>query len=317
MIGIYKITNRINGKCYIGQSDNIQARWQKHRTIPFNSNNRCYNYPLYRAIRKYGLNNFVFTILEECALDELEEKEMFYIKQYNAYTEGYNQNQGGPHARRHCCFDDDEVNAVIARLRNSLDSISLIAEDFGVSRSTICSINRGEHYRKATEHYPIRNYIPSRKLNAKSNQTPEELLLQNYSKRKVQMRPAKLELAQMVTEDGFERTGQHFGVSGTTIKKWCKSYQIPHIKSELVDWYYQQTQTPAPTKTKIWKRKTAMRLPVYQIDIQTGQILATFQSCKEAARVFGSPTGYHISQVCKSLRKSAYGYAWQFVERYQ
>ena len=317
MIGIYQITNTINGKCYIGQSDNIQARWRKHRTVPFNSNSRCYNYPLYRAIRKYGLENFTFTILEECELDELEEKEIFYIKQYHAYTEGYNQNPGGPHAKRYCRFDDDTVNAVIERLRNSLDSVSLIAEDFGVSQSTIRSINRGEHYRKATEHYPIRNYIPSRKLNSKIRQTPEERLSQNYSKRKAPIRPEKLELAQMVIKNGFEKTGQHFSVSGNTIKKWCKSYQIPHIKSELVNWYYQQMQMPPPNDVKTWKRQTAMRLPVHQIDIQTGQILATFQSCREAARAVGSPTGYHISQVCKALRKSAHGYAWQFVQTYQ
>lgn len=51
MIGIYKITNKINGKCYIGQSKNIEERWRHHRTSKL-------KYPLYLAFQKYGLENF-------------------------------------------------------------------------------------------------------------------------------------------------------------------------------------------------------------------------------------------------------------------
>ena len=57
--GIYKITNLLNGKCYIGQSINIQKRWTNHKTSYKNPNKDCYNYPLYKAFRKYGLENFV------------------------------------------------------------------------------------------------------------------------------------------------------------------------------------------------------------------------------------------------------------------
>ena len=95
MIGIYKITNLVNGKVYIGQSTNIKRRWKDHKKDAFWRSGPDYDYPLYRAMRKYGLDNFSFEIIEECNKNELNEKEKFYIAQYNSYKNGYNQTEGG------------------------------------------------------------------------------------------------------------------------------------------------------------------------------------------------------------------------------
>ena len=62
MTGIYKITNMINGKCYVGQAVNIKRRWKKHKEVAFNNKDPGYSYPLYQAIRKYGLENFAFEV---------------------------------------------------------------------------------------------------------------------------------------------------------------------------------------------------------------------------------------------------------------
>lgn len=64
IVGIYKITNLLNNKCYIGQSRNIYRRWQAHRY----AND---SYPLHVAMKKYGMENFSFEISEECNIDEL------------------------------------------------------------------------------------------------------------------------------------------------------------------------------------------------------------------------------------------------------
>ena len=85
MTGIYKIENLINHKCYIGQATNIQKRWNRHYEVCNNSEvyHKEYDYPLYRAIRKYGLENFSFEIIEECEREELNQKEIFYVEKYN------------------------------------------------------------------------------------------------------------------------------------------------------------------------------------------------------------------------------------------
>ena len=87
--GIYKIENLINGKVYIGQSIEIERRWQKHLAATD-------DFLIHKALRKYGKKNFSFVILEECDLLELDEKESFWIEKYNSIIpEGYNMISGG------------------------------------------------------------------------------------------------------------------------------------------------------------------------------------------------------------------------------
>jgi len=57
----------------------------------------------------------------------------------------------------------------------------------------------------------------------------------NLKRRKVK-RPQPLELAKNIVNNGFEHVGRQYGVSGNSIKKWCKSYNIPHLKNELIEW---------------------------------------------------------------------------------
>ena len=84
--GIYQIKNKINGKSYIGQSKDIYHRWIKHKeVINFNSNSPMKNYPLYRALIKYGIDNFDFIILEECSIEKLNEREIYWIEKLNTY----------------------------------------------------------------------------------------------------------------------------------------------------------------------------------------------------------------------------------------
>jgi len=65
MLGIYKITNKTNNHCYVGQSVNIEKRWKQHIRTFENTRSSIYNYPLYRAIRKHGIENFTFEVLEQ------------------------------------------------------------------------------------------------------------------------------------------------------------------------------------------------------------------------------------------------------------
>ena len=87
--GIYKITNLVNGKIYVGQSVDMERRFQKH----LYAND---NFLIHKAIRKYGRQNFSFQILEECSQEQLNDKEILWIKTLNSMVpNGYNMIDGG------------------------------------------------------------------------------------------------------------------------------------------------------------------------------------------------------------------------------
>lgn len=93
LCGIYKITNNVNGKVYIGQSINIEVRWKDH--INTLNKNRSHSVLLQRAWNKYGQENFSFEILELCSEDMLDDVEIKYIEFYDACRNGYNIESGG------------------------------------------------------------------------------------------------------------------------------------------------------------------------------------------------------------------------------
>jgi len=96
IIGIYIITNLINKMVYIGQSRNIIQRWREHRSFLRGNVNRE-NSHLQNAWNKYGEENFEFKVLENCIVENLNEKEIYYIAKYesNNRSKGYNNESGG------------------------------------------------------------------------------------------------------------------------------------------------------------------------------------------------------------------------------
>lgn len=93
MAYIYQIINTINQKSYIGKTEYNppETRWKQH--LAESRRSRSNGRALYRAIHKYGVENFQFVVLEETA--EPNEREKYYIKLYNTYHDGYNETLGG------------------------------------------------------------------------------------------------------------------------------------------------------------------------------------------------------------------------------
>lgn len=98
--GIYLFKNKINNKCYVGQSLDIRRRFNKHMLRMRNN----WNYPLYNALNKYGLDNFDYLIIEKIDIEnidikeatkKLNELEIFYIEKYDSFNNGYNLTIGG------------------------------------------------------------------------------------------------------------------------------------------------------------------------------------------------------------------------------
>lgn len=152
MIGIYKITNKVNGKVYIGQSISIEHRWVAHKSTAFRKTSKEYDKPLYASIRKYGLDNFDFSVIEECQPAELNEKEIYWIKYYqsNDLSKGYNLTPGGNQA----------VTLIPEELYKKWEegsTVGELVELFKVNKSTISkwlsnldSYNNIESHRRST-----------------------------------------------------------------------------------------------------------------------------------------------------------------------
>ena len=118
MIGIYKIENLLNHKCYIGQSIHIERRWKEHCQKSTKS-------VISQAIKKYGKENFSFQILEECEIDELAEKEIAYIHKFNSIIpNGYNVADYEKESQTTYCFYSKEVlKEIIIDLKENIISI--------------------------------------------------------------------------------------------------------------------------------------------------------------------------------------------------
>lgn len=91
MAYIYKITNNVNGKFYIGKTkrSSLVRRWKEHQWKALDEN---YRHPLYDGIRHHGLENFSIEVLEECDIDLLDEREKFWIAELRPI---YNLTIGG------------------------------------------------------------------------------------------------------------------------------------------------------------------------------------------------------------------------------
>lgn len=160
---IYCLTNRQNGKQYIGRTNNVQNRQNQHKNDSFNINcPRKYNTALAGAIRKYGWDNFDMKILDKNEdfhiINELEKK---YIKELNTKPpQGYNLSDGGEFG-----FSGREYHSKVIEsgmFDNIIEDLQLdipmkeIAKHYNISYSYLSEINNGTKLKQEDISYPIR-----------------------------------------------------------------------------------------------------------------------------------------------------------------
>lgn len=329
-MGIYCITNKLNQKKYIGQSINIESRWKKHIYSAFNKNVNAdnYNYPLYCAMRKYGLENFEFNILETVSYKLLDEKEIYWINKLNPE---YNQTKGGGyyvHTSRKFKLNKQQVCEIQQILLNDTKcsiSHTELAEKYNVSKDTIQAINVGRtwynsqynyplHYSKYDSNKPSDYYIPKRLANkceqcGKPISPKSKLCVScNSKKRKIEP-PPKEELQELIYTKTFIDIRKIFNVSNKTVKKWCEQYNLPCK--------YREIHKKEP---KAQKDKVEIKRPVRALSLINDDIFV-FQSISDAAnwliedkQVKSKSNGIrgHISEACKGKRKTIYGFSWEY-----
>lgn len=122
---VYQITNVINNKSYIGITNDYKKRWSNHRTVYNNKSSKEYDKPLYRAFRKYGIDNFTFKVLKEgLSLDQANLIEQELIQSLHTLTteNGYNVTKGGEGTKgiskygannNNACLTQDEAQYIL------------------------------------------------------------------------------------------------------------------------------------------------------------------------------------------------------------
>lgn len=236
-IGIYKITNKINNKSYIGQSVDIGRRFSRHKTAAKYQE----KHPLYDAINKYGLENFSFEILEYCTKEELNEKEIYWVDYYKSFIQnnGYNLTLGGGNV----CMSftskltEEDIDYIIDVLLNNTNiSQQELAKEFDVGEDTISEINMGKSHIRTDIVYPIRNNKKGHYCVDCGTTVSYGSLrcFSCYSKfqRRVE-RPNREELKYLLKNMSMVDIGKIYGVSDNTIRKWCVSENLPRRKSEI------------------------------------------------------------------------------------
>lgn len=273
--GIYKIQNNINQKNYIGQSKNIEMRWKQH----IYSAEAGSQYPIHRALRKYGVENFSFSILEECKTSELNNKEIEWISKLNSYEEGYNCTRGGD---GYLQIDYDQILSLWNEGRGAKE----ISEITSIASSHLTSILHSFDISKEEIRERSKKYM--RKPVEQYNLTGE--LIASYS----------------CAEEAVEATG----IFAKNIQ--CVCQRQPEYKSAGgFLWKYVDDNIPIEF---LIERKSTLENPqqktVYQHSL-SGELLGEYRSTGEAARCVGIDQ-QNISSVCRGKRAKAGGYIWSY-----
>ena len=140
MAYIYKITNKENGKEYVGKTEHSDPRNRFKEHLQESRQKRSKERPLYRAINKYGEDNFQFTVLEEVTSEEASNREKYWVKKLGTYgSVGYNATKGGDgsiYLDYQKIIEDYRLigeQREVARINNCHeDSVKLILEKFNI-----------------------------------------------------------------------------------------------------------------------------------------------------------------------------------------
>ena len=221
MKGIYLFKNNINNKVYIGKSQDLETRYKSHKRNYNNIKLNDYNTKFYRALRKYGFENFSYTILESSNFfseNDLNEKEKYYIKIYDSVNNGYNIQLGGNDTAVPRKLNKAQILEIKDLLKNMNNSFKDIAIKYSVSESLISMINSGKIWNMIGDYsYPIR-------IDTNCHQG------QSNPKAKISDKQV-LELRKYYVNHPLEEVYKKFGAchSFSEIKKICYGVQFTHL----------------------------------------------------------------------------------------
>lgn len=278
MCGIYKIENLINGKVYIGQSVDIQYRFNNHKSESFNPKSNAYDTAIHRAIRKYGVNNFSFDIIEECDQNQLREREIYWIDYYQSFGNGYNLTSGG-----------EGVPTVDIKLVQKLwdDGLAIkeISQHLSCQQHTVIRIlesyekyNNQESYRRGRE-------------NARKKMNKSIMQYDLFGK--------FIQKYKSITEASVSTNIKRGNISAALIGH--------QLSAGGYQWRYEGDDPPGEYNAKSMNDKK----PVFQFDLN-GNFITEHESLNEAAKAVGLKNVQSITRCCNNKQYTAAGYYWRW-----
>lgn len=277
--GIYKITNKINNKVYIGKSCDIYTRWYAHKSAALHPNWKKYNNSaLYKAIREDGNENFSYEIIELVPVEQLDERERYWINYYNSYNNGYNLTLGGDGYNLH---DHNKI----AELWEEGLTIKQISEIISCSLSAVGIV-------LSANGITTEEKLERSKEDAKNSYMP-------YAKKIIKRDPITFEIVEEFPS--LAQAAASLGVCRATFREGLST------NHNFYKNYFWEVQAPN-------KFRDMTARAVAQIDLNTNEIIKTFPSLSAAAKEINGCVST-LSRVCRGILKTSKGFGWKFIDK--
>lgn len=293
MIGIYKITNILNNKMYIGQSINIQERFSEYKRLAQDINflNK-FQYPLYLALNKYGIDKFKFEIIMECKEEELNYWEQYWINILNTYihnpnSQGYNLTRGGD---GHRIISNEQIKEIITLWNEGLSTgdISLITE---IEKHAII------RYLKENTNYTIEESNKRGHINSSIHHQKAINVYNKYGKL-------------IYNFSSVKEAGEKLNILAKEI-----SSVVSNRKPSLYGMFFLDANEDQ-IKGLIDRMRRQKPPAVIETDKDNIQILNIFFTKNEIKKYLQRDQISSIQPCCKGHYKSAYGHYWMYLYQY-
>ena len=321
MTGIYAIHNVANDKYYIGQAKDIHNRWIQHRSrLKCGTHENCH---LQSAYNLYGKDSFEYLVLEECLEHQLNEKEQYYIEEYESYENGYNLDRGGAG-----CPGYKHTEEEIAKMRLiqnpkevlQLDmNLNIVAEWVSCSHAgkTLGLSIRGIKAvcNRINRQKTIGGYYWIYKEEYENNTVDWDYYLNINESKPIRVSQYSLDMCLIKVWDSIYQICQECGYTASQITRNCRfdSKTAYNFIWRFTDSYTdEQYKKDCETEFKPTPNNSAIRISQYDLHMN---LIRIWDSMRCITLECGwSSNG--IRESCESLTKTSHDFVWRYTDKY-